>query len=40
MNKVLIATTKSSLEQYQNKKDIENGIAIGGIFILFFIFLR
>ena len=40
MNKVLIATTNSSLEQYQNKKDIENGIAIGGIFILFFIFLN
>tara|TARA_B100000989_G_scaffold178611_1_gene134139 strand:- start:261 stop:452 length:192 start_codon:yes stop_codon:yes gene_type:complete len=37
MKEILIATIKISLEQYQNKKDIENGIAIGIIFIFFFI---
>ena len=40
MKEVLISTTKSSLEQYQNKKDIENGTAIGIIFIFFFIVLN
>ena len=40
MKEILIATTKSSLEQYQNKNNIENGTAIGIIFIFFFIVLN